>query len=66
MTDPARRQADIRKADPFHEGLQAARARKLRSLAIATGLILFVLLIFAISILKLAANAHLHMTPTIQ
>ena len=48
-----------RAKDPFNEGEAAARARKMRSLAIAVGLVLFVLLIFAVSILKLSANAQL-------
>lgn len=45
--------------DPFNEGLQAARARKRRSMAIAVGLVVFVLLIFAVSVLRLSQNAHL-------
>ena len=55
MTDPDRQ----RLTDPFHEGAQAAKARRMRSLAIAVGLVLFVLLIFAVSILKLSANTQL-------
>ncbi len=43
--------------DPFHEGERAARARKLRSLVIALALIAFVILIFAVTIIKLAGNA---------
>lgn len=46
--------------DPFHEGPQAARARKLRSMALAGGLVLFVLLIFAVTIIRLTANVHPH------
>ncbi len=45
-------------ADPFHEGAEAARARRLRSLALAVGLIAFVVLIFAVTIIRLTANAH--------
>lgn len=55
MTEPAL----TRQQDPFHEGLAAAKARRTRSLAIALGLIFFVLLIFAVSILRLSQNAHL-------
>ena len=47
-----------RARDPFGEGELAARARKMRSLAIAAGLILFVVLIFLVSILRLSANMH--------
>ncbi len=57
MTDP-RNLSALRARDPYNEGLPAARARKMRSLAIAGGLILFVVLIFAVSILKLSANMH--------
>ena len=46
------------KADPFREGAEAARARKLRSIALAAGLIAFVVLIFAVTIIKLTANVH--------
>ena len=48
-----------RARDPFHEGEAAARARRVRSLAIALGLVFFVLLIFAVSILRLSSNANL-------
>ena len=47
---------DLRRRDPFHEGADAARARRLRSLGIAGGLIFLVLLIFAVSMLKLTAT----------
>ena len=46
------------RTDPFHEGPAAARARKLRSIALALGLIAFVALIFAVTIIRLTANAH--------
>ncbi len=44
--------------DPFHEGQQAAKARRLRSWAIALGLIVLVVLTFVVTIVKMAANAH--------
>ncbi len=47
---------DLSRRDPFHEGKAAARARRLRSLGIAGGLIFLVLLIFAVSMLKLTAT----------
>ena len=65
MSDPFR--TDVARnhlADPFNEGAKAAKARKMRSMAIALGLVLFVLLIFAVSILKLMANAaQVHALP---
>jgi hypothetical protein len=45
--------------DPFAEGPEAARARRLRSLVIAVALLAFVALVFVTSILKLAQNAAL-------
>ena len=45
----------LRRRDPFREGTDAARARRLRSLGIAGGLIFLVLLIFAVSMIKLTA-----------
>lgn len=45
-------------SDPFHEGPPAARARRTRSLVIALCLIVFVVLIFVITIAKLGANLH--------
>lgn len=44
--------------DPFGEGEAAAKARRSRSLALAVGLGAFVLLIFAVSILKYYGNVH--------
>jgi hypothetical protein len=45
-------------SDPFHEGRDAARARRTRSLVIAGALLVFVALIFVVTIAKLAANLH--------
>lgn len=45
-------------ADPFREGVAAARARRMRSVGIAVALITFVLLIFAVTLVKLNANLH--------
>ena len=47
---------DLRRRDPFREGGAAARARRLRSLGIAGGLVLLIVLIFAVSMLKLTAT----------
>jgi hypothetical protein len=44
--------------DPFHEGVPAARARRMRSLGIALALLAFAALIFVVSIARLSANAH--------
>ena len=44
--------------DPFREGPEAARARRMRSLMIALALLAFVVLVFVTSIIKLAQNAH--------
>jgi hypothetical protein len=43
-------------ADPFAEGQEAARARRMRSLAIAAALLVFVGLVFAVSILRLSGH----------
>ena len=42
--------------DPFAEGREAARARRMRSLAIAGALLVFVGLVFAVSILRLSGH----------
>ena len=56
--EAARRRSGAR--DPFQEGPEAARARKMRSVGIAAALILFVLLIFAVTLLRLTANVAPH------
>lgn len=43
-------------SDPFHEGAAAAKARKMRSWMIALGLIVFVLIVFAVTIAKVGAS----------
>ena len=48
---------DGRLKDPFGEGRQAARARRTRSAAIAIALVAMILLIFAVSILRLSQHA---------
>ncbi len=48
--------------DPFAEGAAAAKARRMRSAMIAVGLVAFVIIIFAVTMLKLAANAA-HVVP---
>jgi hypothetical protein len=46
-------------SDPFHEGREAAKARRIRSMAIAGALLVFVVLIFVITLAKLSAGpAH--------
>lgn len=42
--------------DPFGEGPEAARARRNRSFAIAGGLIAFIIVIFAITLIRLMSN----------
>jgi hypothetical protein len=42
--------------DPFGEGVAAARARRMRSWAIAVLLVFFVGLVFAISVLRLSGH----------
>ncbi len=42
--------------DPFNEGEAAARARKLRSWAMAVGLLVFVALIFVVTLVKVGGN----------
>jgi hypothetical protein len=49
--------SDRRTRDPFGEGRDAARARRLRSLGIALGLIALVALTFAVTMLRLGAHA---------
>lgn len=45
-------------SDPFGEGAQAAAARRRRSLAIALGLILFIALIFAVTMVNMRRNTN--------
>ncbi len=42
--------------DPFGEGLNAAKARRRRSVAIAIALVVFVGLVFAVSVLRLSGH----------
>ena len=42
--------------DPFAEGQSAARARRFRSIAIALALAFFVILVFAVSLLRLSGH----------
>jgi len=42
--------------DPFAEGLEAARARRLRNVALAAALLVFVGLVFAVTILKMGGH----------
>jgi len=48
--------------DPFAEGAAAAKARRMRSVMIALALVAFVIIVFAVTMLKLAANAT-HVIP---
>jgi hypothetical protein len=41
-------------SDPYHEGPEAARARRMRSLAIALALAAFVVIVFAVTLIKMA------------
>ena len=50
MTEPS-------PSNPFGESPQAARARRSRNLAIAFGLVAFVVLVFIVTILKLSSHA---------
>ena len=42
--------------DPFGEGPAASKARRMRSLGIALALVAFVLVVFVVSMIKLAAG----------
>jgi hypothetical protein len=44
-------------SDPYKEGDAAARARRIRNLAIGGALVAFVLLIFVITIIRLSGHA---------
>jgi flagellar basal body-associated protein FliL len=48
--------------DPYGEGAVAAKARRMRSIMIAVALVAFVIVVFAVTMLKLSANA-LHAVP---
>ena len=43
--------------DPFNEGVEAAKARRMRNIMIAAGLVAFIVLIFAITVVRLSGNA---------
>ena len=49
-------------SDPFREGPGAAEARRKRSLAIALGLVGFILLVFAVTLVQFGRNAAAHRT----
>jgi t-SNARE complex subunit (syntaxin) len=51
--------------DPFNEGQAAARARRMRSLAIAFVLIAFVVLVFTSTVIRLASNVRQAHQPAI-
>jgi hypothetical protein len=46
----------VSRRDPFHEGEAGARARKFRSIAMAVGLLIFVVLIFVVTLVRIGAN----------
>lgn len=48
--------------DPFNEGANAARARRMRSIMMALALVGFVALIFIVTMVRLHANAQ-HVVP---
>jgi hypothetical protein len=43
-------------SDPNNEGEEFARARRGRNIALAVGLVLFVILVFVVTVLRLGAN----------
>jgi len=53
MSEPVTRTS---RQDPFGEGQNAAKARRFRSIAIAVALILFVGLVFAVSVLRFSGH----------
>jgi hypothetical protein len=44
-------------SDPYGEGPDAARARRVRNLAIALALVAFVVIVFVVTIIKMAHHA---------
>ena len=48
----------LNRKDPFGEGPAAASARRRRSLAIALGLLLFMALVFAVTMVRLVQNTN--------
>ena len=49
-------------SDPFKEGTAAAQARRKRSLAIALGLVLFIALVFAVTLAQFGRNIEARRT----
>jgi len=45
--------------DPFREGAEAARARRMRSIVIALALLAFAALVFVVSIIRLSQNVRI-------
>ncbi|WP_293900895.1 hypothetical protein [Phenylobacterium sp.] len=43
-------------SDPTHEGADFAKARRGRNIAIALGLVVFVILVFVVTIVRLGAS----------
>lgn len=48
--------APVDPKDPFNEGPEAAAARRRRNIALAIGLVAFVILVFVVTLVRLGAN----------
>lgn len=56
MSEPKSNPLPQTREDPFAEGPEAARARRFRNFALAAALLVFVGLVFAVSILKMGGH----------
>ena len=56
MSEPKSNPLPQTRQDPFAEGPEAARARRFRNFALAAALLVFVGLVFAVSILKMGGH----------
>ena len=56
MSEPETNPLPQTRQDPFAEGPEAARARRFRNFALAAALLVFVGLVFAVSILKMGGH----------
>jgi hypothetical protein len=56
MREPKPNPLSPTREDPFAEGPEAARARRFRNVALAAALLVFVGLVFAVSILKMGGH----------
>ena len=56
MSEPNTKPVPQTRSDPFAEGPEAAQARRFRNFALAAALLVFVGLVFAVTVLKMGGH----------